>query len=107
MGQSREKLLGLAGWMSGNLVLGGGHLLTFSTYRVGAYLRWALIRGWALTKCYLGQVRSAQSAVCIFQCPLQDRALSQAFSMFIFGTQHQLFALLVLEEAHVYLQSFF
>ena len=57
MGQSREKLLGLAGWMSGNLVLGvgrlfeAGRLLTFSTFRVGASLRpWALIRGWALNR---------------------------------------------------------
>ena len=25
-----------------------GRLLTFPTYRVGAYSRWALIRGWAL-----------------------------------------------------------
>ena len=35
MGQSCEKLLGLAGWMPGNLVLGGGV--------VGC----ALIQGWA------------------------------------------------------------
>ena len=27
-----------------------GHLLTFPTYRVGAYSRWALIRGWALNR---------------------------------------------------------
>ena len=47
MGQSREKLLGLAGWMPGDFVLGGGgrrlfeagRLLTFSTFRVGAYLK--------------------------------------------------------------------
>ena len=24
-----------------------GHLLTFSAFRMGAYSRWALIRGWA------------------------------------------------------------
>ena len=42
MGQSREMLLGLDGWMSRNLVLGGGRLfeagrlLTFSIFRVGA-----------------------------------------------------------------------
>ena len=47
MGQSREMLLGLDGWMSRNLVLGGGRLfeagrlLTFSIFRVGAYSRWA------------------------------------------------------------------
>ena len=26
----------------------GGRLLTFSAFRIGAYSRWALIRGWAL-----------------------------------------------------------
>ena len=79
MGQSREKLLWLAGWMPGDLVLHGvggrlfevghlkvlfrggvvggggrlfeaGRLLNFSTFRVGAYSRWALIRGWALNR---------------------------------------------------------
>ena len=56
MGQSRENLLGLAGWMPGDFVLGGGRLfeagrlLTFSTFRVGAYSRWALIRSWALNR---------------------------------------------------------
>ena len=29
---------------------GGGNLLTFPTYRVCAYSRWALIRGWALNR---------------------------------------------------------
>ena len=35
---------------------GGGHLLTFSAFkmgtysRLGAYLRWALIQGWALIR---------------------------------------------------------
>ena len=28
----------------------GGRLLTFSTFRMGAYSRWALIRGWALIR---------------------------------------------------------
>ena len=27
-----------------------GRLLTFPTYRVGDYSRWALIRGWALNR---------------------------------------------------------
>ena len=27
-----------------------GRLLTFSTFRMGAYSRWALIRGWALIR---------------------------------------------------------
>ena len=29
---------------------GIGHLLTFPTHSVGAYSRWALIRGWALNQ---------------------------------------------------------
>ena len=46
--------LGLSG--SGREVGWGGHLfeagrlLTFSAFRMGAYSRWALIRGWALIR---------------------------------------------------------
>ena len=29
---------------------GGGRLLTFSAFRMDAYSRWALIRGWALIR---------------------------------------------------------
>ena len=28
----------------------GGRLLTFSAFRMGAYSKWALIRGWALIR---------------------------------------------------------
>ena len=34
-------------WLWGG---GGGRLLTFSAFRMGAYSRWALIRGWALIR---------------------------------------------------------
>ena len=34
------------GW--GGRLFEAGHLLTFSAFRMGAYSRWALIRGWAL-----------------------------------------------------------
>ena len=34
-------------WFGGG---GGGRLLTFSAFRMGAYSRWALIRGWALIR---------------------------------------------------------
>ena len=34
-------------WLGGG---GGGRLLTFSAFRMGAYSRWALIRGWALIR---------------------------------------------------------
>ena len=36
--------------MGGGRLFKAGCLLTFLTYRVGAYLRWALIRGWALNR---------------------------------------------------------
>ena len=34
----------------GGRLLEAGRLLTFSTFRMGAYSRWALIRGWALIR---------------------------------------------------------
>ena len=34
------------GW--GGRLFEAGRLLTFSAFRMGAYSRWALIRGWAL-----------------------------------------------------------
>ena len=34
--------------MVGGRLFETGRLLTFSTFRVGAYSRWARIRGWAL-----------------------------------------------------------
>ena len=42
-------------WEGGGVGWGGrlfeaGHLLTFSAFRMGAYSRWALIRGWALIR---------------------------------------------------------
>ena len=35
-----------AGW--GGRLFEAGRLLNFSAFRMGAYSRWALIRGWAL-----------------------------------------------------------
>ena len=32
----------------GRRLFEAGHLLTFSTFRLGAYSRWALIQGWTL-----------------------------------------------------------
>ena len=34
----------------GGRLFEAGHLLTFSAFRMGAYWRWALIRGWALIR---------------------------------------------------------
>ena len=34
----------------GGRLFEAGRLLTFPTYRVGAYSRWALISGWALNR---------------------------------------------------------
>ena len=36
------------GW--GGRLFEAGRLLTFSAFRMGAYSRWALIRGWALIR---------------------------------------------------------
>ena len=42
--------LSLIGRRRGGRLLEAGRLLTFSAFRVGAYSRWALIRGWALIR---------------------------------------------------------
>ena len=39
---------GGVGW--GGRLFEAGRLLTFTTFRMGAYSRWALIRGWALIR---------------------------------------------------------
>ena len=36
------------GW--GGRLFEAGRLLTFSAFRMGAYSRWALIRGWTLSR---------------------------------------------------------
>ena len=40
------------GWApgAGGRLFGAGRLLTFSAFGMGAYSRWALIRGWALIR---------------------------------------------------------
>ena len=42
--------LSLLGGVGGGRLFEGGRLLTFSAFRMGAYPRWALIRGWALIR---------------------------------------------------------
>ena len=39
-----------SGWGGGGRLFEAGCLLTFSAFRMGAYSRWALIRGWALIR---------------------------------------------------------
>ena len=41
--------MGVGGKWGGRL-FEAGRLLTFSAFRMGAYSRWALIRGWALIR---------------------------------------------------------
>ena len=41
----------------GGRLFEAGHLLTFSTFRMGACSRWALIRGWALIRINTVNVR--------------------------------------------------
>ena len=38
------------GGVGGGRLFEGGRLLNFSAFRMGAYSRWALIRGWALIR---------------------------------------------------------
>ena len=38
------------GGVGGGRLFEGGRLLTFSAFGMGAYSRWALIRGWALIR---------------------------------------------------------
>ena len=38
------------GWGRDGRLFEAGRLLTFSAFRMGAYSRWALIRGWALIR---------------------------------------------------------
>ena len=40
----------------------GGRLLTFSAFRVGVYLTWALIQGWALIRINTVSGRAYDSA---------------------------------------------
>ena len=42
--------LSLLGGVGGGRLFEGGRLLTFSAFGMGAYSRWALIRGWALIR---------------------------------------------------------
>ena len=42
--------LSLIGRRRGGRLFEAGRLLTFSAFKMGAYSRWALIRGWALIR---------------------------------------------------------
>ena len=42
--------LSLSGRGRGGRLFEAGRLLTFSAFRMGAYSRWALVRGWALIR---------------------------------------------------------
>ena len=48
------------GW--GGRLFEAGRLLTFSAFRMGAYSRWALIRGWALIRINMVYVHVARGA---------------------------------------------
>ena len=47
--------------VGGGCLFEAGRLLTFPAYRVGAYSRWALIRGWALNR-----INTVLRLLCIF-----------------------------------------
>ena len=48
----------------GGRLFEAGRLLNFSTFRVGAYSRWALIRGWALNRIntVIGGIKNSDKA---------------------------------------------
>ena len=62
------------GW--GGRLFEAGRLLTFSAFRIGAYSRWALIRGWALirinTVCEQPSL-ACETKVTIFECGAEQR----------------------------------
>ena len=45
-----DAYLSFIGRRRGGRLFEDGRLLTFSAFRMGAYSRWALIRGWALIR---------------------------------------------------------
>ena len=49
------------GW--GGRLSEAGRLLTFSAFRMGAYSRWALFRGWALIRINTVNVRTSGNAL--------------------------------------------
>ena len=52
------------GW--GGRLFEAGRLLTFSAFRMGAYSRWALIRGWALIRINHGKhVKNFRDVDCV------------------------------------------
>ena len=51
----------------------GLSLLTFSAFRIGAYSRWALIRGWALIRINMVCIKVQTSYYITVQVPKQKR----------------------------------
>ena len=54
----------------GGRLFEAGRLLTFSAFRMGAYSRWALIRGWALIRIntVLGYIKTFQRHILGERC---------------------------------------
>ena len=64
---------GLSGRGSGVGWGGVKRLLTFSAFRIGAYSRWALIRGWALIRINMVCIKVQTSYYITVQVPKQKR----------------------------------
>ena len=62
----------------------GGRLLTFSAFRMGAYSRWALIRGWALIRI---------NTVCTSICPQSNISISKNLFFILFLFRFLIFSL--------------
>ena len=51
--------------LSGREVGWGGHLLTFSAFRMGTYSRWVLNRGWALIRINTVCIKMGGKTMCL------------------------------------------
>ena len=60
--------LSLIGRRRGGRLFEAGRLLTFSAFRMGAYSRWALIRGWALIRINTVVGKTYSVHIQLFKC---------------------------------------
>ena len=79
--------LSLIGRGRGGRLFKAGRLLTFSAFRMGAYSRWALIRGWAvirITTVFISGMLNIMVVKLHAQC-IETSYYSAVFNYFIVG----------------------
>ena len=65
--------LSLIGRRGGGRLFEAGCLLTFSAFRMGAYLRWVLIRGWAPIRIKYSNLEGLEFLLSKFPAPTDSR----------------------------------